>query len=68
MHVVHAITFFSLLKLTKVALFAILRKISRQDDFFRTHFSKDNFEPIFDVLVVLNKKLIALERNHLNLC
>jgi hypothetical protein len=24
--------------------------------------------PIFDVLVVSNKKLIALERNHLNLC
>jgi hypothetical protein len=28
----------------------------------------DNFKPIFDDLVVLNKKLIALERNHLNLC
>jgi hypothetical protein len=28
----------------------------------------DNFKPIFDVLVVLNKKMIALERNHLNLC
>ena len=28
----------------------------------------DNFKPIFDVLAVLNKKLIALERNYLNLC
>ena len=33
-----------------------------------TYIFKDNFKPIFDVLVVLNKKLIALERNHLNLC
>jgi hypothetical protein len=33
-----------------------------------TYRFKDNFEPIFDVFVVLNKKLIALERNHLNLC
>jgi hypothetical protein len=33
-----------------------------------TYIFKDNFKPIFDVLVVFNKKLIALERNHLNLC
>ena len=30
--------------------------------------TSDNFKPIFDVLVALNKKLIALEKNHLNLC
>jgi hypothetical protein len=29
---------------------------------------QDNVKPIFDVLVVLNKKMIAFERNHLNLC
>ena len=33
-----------------------------------TYIFWENFKPIFDVLVVLNKKLIALERNHLNLC
>jgi hypothetical protein len=33
-----------------------------------SYISEDNFKPIFDVLVVLNKKIIALERNHLNLC
>jgi hypothetical protein len=33
-----------------------------------TYIFDDNLKPIFDVLVVLNKKLIALERNHLNLC
>jgi hypothetical protein len=33
-----------------------------------TYLFEDNFKPIFDVLVVLNKKWIALERNHLNLC
>jgi hypothetical protein len=31
-----------------------------------TYIFKDICMPIFDVLVVLNKKLIALERNHLN--
>ena len=33
-----------------------------------TYRFKDNVEPKFYVLVVLNKKLIALERNHLNVC
>jgi hypothetical protein len=33
-----------------------------------TYIFKDNLKSIFDVLVVLNEKLIALERNHLNLC
>jgi len=38
MHVVHVITFFSVLKTdqSKITLFAILRKISRLDDFFHT--------------------------------
>jgi hypothetical protein len=31
-----------------------------------TYIFLDNFKPKFDVLVVLNKTLIALERNHLN--
>ena len=29
---------------------------------------KDHLKPISDDLVVLNKNLFALERNHLNLC
>jgi hypothetical protein len=31
-----------------------------------TYRYQDNFKPIFDDLVVLNKKLITLERDHLN--
>ena len=33
-----------------------------------TYLFQDNIKPIFDVRVVLNKKIIALERNHLNVC
>jgi hypothetical protein len=32
-----------------------------------TYILEDNFKLIFDVLVVLNKTMIALERNHMNL-